>query len=69
MGLDLWSEAGMEGPTSAGGGFKRLPVKHLSRPVEVRHGVDFIPVIKVEEEHVTSNGIQFIEPVDKTALS
>ena len=47
MGTDRRPEAGLERPTIAGGGFNVLPVEHLFRFVEVRHGVEFIPVIRV----------------------
>ncbi len=64
----------MERPTIAGGGFKALPVEHLFRFVEVRHGVDFIPVIRVEEDRFqgkpgVGNPIRYLEQLDRTAES
>jgi hypothetical protein len=50
MAADRRPEAGLKRPTIAGGGFKVFPVEHLFRFVEVRHGVDFIPVSRVEED-------------------
>ena len=48
----------MEPPTIAGGGFAEVPVERLFSLVDDRHGVDFIPAIKVEEQHMVGNGIQ-----------
>ena len=62
----------MELPTIAGGGFKKRPVEHLLRFVEVRHGVEFIPVIRFEEDRfqgkrAIGNPIRCLERFDRTA--
>ncbi len=49
MGVDLRPDAAMACPDSAGGGFKVVPVDRFFGFVEIRHGVDIIPVIRAEE--------------------
>lgn len=74
MGADRRSEAGLERPTIAGGEFDVLSVEHLFRSVEVRHNVDFIPVIRVKEDRfagkrVLGKSIRCLERFNRTAAS
>ena len=61
-------------PDVAGGEFKVRPLEQLHRLVEIRHGVDFIPVIRVEEDRLevkraVDKPIRCLGRFDKTAAS
>ena len=68
----LRPEAEREGPAIAGNGFKGLPVEHLFRFVEVRHRVNFLLVMRVEEDRfegkrAVGNPGRCFERLDRTA--
>jgi hypothetical protein len=74
MGVGLRPEAEMEGPAIAGNGFKGLPVEQHFRFVGVRHRVDFLSVMRVEEDRfegkrAVGNPVRCLERFDWTAAS
>ncbi len=74
MGAGLRPEAGMECLSIADGGLDALPVEHLFRLVEVRHALEFILLIRVEESHFEGKRgfgkpVRCLERFDRTAAS
>ena len=74
MGGNLRSEVAMERPAIASGRVKALPVKQQVRLVQIRHGIDLIPVIPVEEhrpegKRADIKPMRCLERFDQTALS
>ena len=68
------SEAAMERAAIASGRVEALPVKQHFRLVQIRHGINLIPVIPVEEHRLAGKRadikpIKCLERFDQTALS
>lgn len=64
----------MERPAIASGRVKVLPAKQHFRLVQIRHGIDLIPAIPVEEDRLEGKRadikpIRCIERFGQTALS